>query len=70
MTIGPVVKLWRRARRRFEMPDAQQLAEARGLIGWKNVWLDPDARTVELTVARDPARPRRDRQGVRRPTRR
>lgn len=51
VTIAPVVKLWRRARRRFEMPDAQQLAEARALIGWKNVWLDPDARTVELTVA-------------------
>lgn len=39
VTVGPVVRLWRRARRRREMPDAAALAEARALVGWKNVRL-------------------------------
>ncbi|MEX0717607.1 MAG: FAD:protein FMN transferase [Planctomycetaceae bacterium] len=48
VTIGPVVRLWRHARRRREMPNAELLAEARALVGWKSVRLDERARTVEL----------------------
>lgn len=48
VTIGPVVRLWRHARRRREMPDAKRLAAARALVGWKHVRLDECARTVEL----------------------
>ena len=51
VTIGPVVKLWRRARKSFQMPDPQDLAQARALVGYQKVNLDPKARTVELQQA-------------------
>jgi thiamine biosynthesis lipoprotein len=48
VTIGPVVKLWRKARRLKKLPDAEKLTEARALVGWQNVRLDKDKRTVQL----------------------
>jgi thiamine biosynthesis lipoprotein len=48
VTVGPVVRLWRRARRTREMPAADQLAAARALVGYQMVTLDPKARTVRL----------------------
>jgi len=48
VTIGPVVRLWRRARRRHEMPPPEQLAAARRLVGHRLVRLDPVHRAVEL----------------------
>jgi len=48
VTIGPVVKLWRTARKNKKLPDAKKLAEARALVGWRNVRLDKDKRTVQL----------------------
>jgi thiamine biosynthesis lipoprotein len=48
VTVGPVVRLWRRARRDRKMPAPELLAKARGLVGWQNVRLDPRARTVQL----------------------
>jgi thiamine biosynthesis lipoprotein len=48
VTVGPVVKLWRKARRQRKLPDAEKLAEARALVGWRNVRLDRDKRTVQL----------------------
>ena len=51
-TIGPVVRLWRRARRTRKMPDPELLAKARALVGSDKVRLDPEARTVQL--ARSP----------------
>src|SRR5690606_11385404 len=50
-TIKPVVKLWRRARRRGELPDPEALAEARALVGAEHLILDPEARTVRLAKA-------------------
>lgn len=47
-TIAPVVRLWRRARRTRQLPDAEALARARALVGFENVRLDPQARTVQL----------------------
>lgn len=49
VTVGPVVRLWRRARRRHELPDSERLAKARGLVGYQNLRLDPTARTAQLT---------------------
>jgi FAD:protein FMN transferase len=49
ITVGPVVRLWRRARRRHELPDPERLAAARDLVGYEKVRLDPQARTVQLT---------------------
>jgi len=48
ITVGPVVRLWRRARRRHELPDPERLAAARDLVGYEKVRLDPQTRTVQL----------------------
>lgn len=48
VTIGPVGRLWRRARRRHELPRADLLAKARTLVGYRNIVLDPDRQTVRL----------------------
>lgn len=51
VTIGPVVKLWRIARKKRKLPDAEKLAAARALVGWRNIRLDKDKRTVQLLKA-------------------
>jgi FAD:protein FMN transferase len=48
VTVGPVVHLWRRARRQKRLPDPEKLAQALSLVGYGNVRLDAKARTVEL----------------------
>jgi thiamine biosynthesis lipoprotein len=48
VTVGPVVKLWRRARRTQKMPDKEQLAKALELVGYEKVKLDPKKKTVQL----------------------
>jgi len=49
VTIGPVVRLWRRARRGGQMPSAERLAEAREAVGYQYLRLDSNARTAMLT---------------------
>ena len=48
ITIGPVVRLWRRARRQHELPMPDELARARELVGHAKLRLDPRARTAQL----------------------
>jgi thiamine biosynthesis lipoprotein len=48
VTVGPVVKLWRRSRKVKKLPDPEKLAAARALVGWQNVRLDAEKRTVQL----------------------
>ena len=48
VTVGPLVRLWRRARRRHELPDADRLAQALALVGYRNLLLDPRHRTAQL----------------------
>ena len=48
-TVNPVGRLWRRARRDGKMPDPELLAKALDLVNYRDVVLDPDARTVQLT---------------------
>jgi len=48
VTVGPVVRLWRRARRQRELPPPEAVAEARKLVGYQLVRLDPARHTVEL----------------------
>src|SRR6266478_6240689 len=50
VTVGPVIRLWRQARRSHEMPDPKELARARELVGYKNVRLDAKSRTVQLLM--------------------
>lgn len=47
-TIGPVVRLWRRARRTEVLPTPTQLAVARSRVGWQKISLNPDQQTVTL----------------------
>ena len=48
VTVGPVVRLWRRARRRQQLPPPESLAESRELVGHRLVRLDSECRTVTL----------------------
>jgi FAD:protein FMN transferase len=48
VTVGPVVRLWRRARRRFELPPDDLLQEARKAVGYRMVELDPQKKTALL----------------------
>jgi FAD:protein FMN transferase len=50
ITVGPVVKLWRHARRTGELPDPERLAHARALVGSDKIRLDAEKQTVQLTV--------------------
>jgi len=48
VTVGPVVRLWRRARRQKELPPQEMLAEARACVGYQFIRMDPETRKVEL----------------------
>jgi thiamine biosynthesis lipoprotein len=48
VTVGPVVRLWRRARRDRKMPAAETLARARTLVSSDLVTLDAKSHTVRL----------------------
>lgn len=49
MTVGPVVQLWRRARRQRELPPPDRLERARTAVGYTWLELDRHRRTVRLT---------------------
>jgi FAD:protein FMN transferase len=51
VTVGPIVRLWRLSRRTQRLPDAEKLAAARALVGYKLVKLDEKAQTVQLLKA-------------------
>ncbi len=48
ITVGPVVRLWRRARRQQTLPEPHRLAEASRSIGYRKVNLDLATRQVTL----------------------
>ncbi|MCU0783462.1 MAG: FAD:protein FMN transferase [Verrucomicrobia bacterium] len=50
VTVGPVVRLWRRARRTETLPPPEMLAHARAAVGYKKLKLDARNQTVTLTV--------------------
>jgi FAD:protein FMN transferase len=50
VTVGPIVRLWRRARRRRAMPDPQDLAAALTSVGYRNLRIDADESTVALLL--------------------
>ncbi len=50
VTVGPYVRLWRRARRQREMPSDERLAEARAAVGYEHLVLDANERTALLKV--------------------
>jgi thiamine biosynthesis lipoprotein len=50
ITVGPVVRLWRRSRRQKELPPSGQLREALSHVGYEKIRLIPEGRKVELTA--------------------
>lgn len=48
VTAGPLVRLWRRARRTGKLPDPQLLQQARQAVGFELVRLVPECQSVEL----------------------
>jgi thiamine biosynthesis lipoprotein len=48
VTVGPVVNLWRYARRQGVMPDPDRLAKARAAVGYTKMQLDSRRHTVKL----------------------
>ena len=50
ITVGPLVNLWRRARRMQEMPSAQAIEEMKARVGYRNLRLDPAHHTAELLL--------------------
>jgi thiamine biosynthesis lipoprotein len=50
VTISPVVRLWRRARRTGEMPKAEDIKRALALVDYHKIKLEPKGRTVQLLL--------------------
>ena len=48
VTVGPLVRLWRKSRKERKLPDAEELAKANELVGFEKLQLDANARTAQL----------------------
>lgn len=48
ITVGPLTKMWRSARRTKTFPPDGRLQEARAAVGYRKLRYDPSTRTVEL----------------------
>jgi len=48
VTVGPFVKLWRKARKSGALPSQQEIGAARKLVGWQKMVIDADPGTVRL----------------------
>jgi thiamine biosynthesis lipoprotein len=48
VTVGPLVQLWRKARRETKLPAATEIEAAKKLVGWQKITLDSKAKTVKL----------------------
>jgi len=48
LTIGPLTKLWRRARRQKELPTKEQIEKALESVGYKHLELDENMHSVKL----------------------
>ena len=50
VTIGPLTHLWRAARKRNEVPTAEEVKEAKIRCGYRNLHVDASLRTVKLDL--------------------
>ena len=48
VTVGPLVRLWRRSRRQRELPSNQRLEDAKAATGWRSMKLDDVTHGVQL----------------------
>ena len=51
VTCGPLVTLWRKARKTHVLPTPEDIEQARKLVGWQKMQLEPRTHTVRLLVA-------------------
>ena len=52
VSVGPLVRLWRRARRQRELPTEERLAAALRAVDYRAIKLDPQQKTVQLVKPR------------------
>jgi len=50
VSVGPIVDLWRAARKEQKLPLTKELTEARRRVGYEQMVLDPKRKTVQLTA--------------------
>lgn len=50
VTVGPVITLWRKARREQKLPEPARLTNALDRVGWRKLTLNPRAHTGSLAV--------------------
>lgn len=50
ISVGPLVQLWRAARKSKTLPAPADLQNARALVGWRHIRLDARHQTVQLRV--------------------
>jgi FAD:protein FMN transferase len=50
VTCGPLIALWRKARKTHIVPTSQEIAHARALTGWRKLRLDAKRRTARLLI--------------------
>jgi len=50
VTVGPLVRLWRKARKTGMVPKPSEILAARRLVGWQKMRLDEQAQTVRLAL--------------------
>lgn len=50
VSVGPVVRLWRKARRSGVMPKAEEIKKALELVDYRKIRLEPKGRTVQLLL--------------------
>ena len=48
VTVGPLTRLWRRARRQKALPERELFEPAKAAVGYKFLRLDPEKRTAQL----------------------
>lgn len=51
ITVGPLVRLWREARRTGRLPDAATLSEAKARVGWRKLELSLQRHAARLATA-------------------
>ncbi len=50
ITVGPITNLWRAAARSRKPPTDEDIAAARGKVGYEKLIIDPNARTIRFAV--------------------
>ncbi|MCZ2341392.1 MAG: FAD:protein FMN transferase [Bacteroidales bacterium] len=51
VTIGPLSRMWRLIRRTQQLPKPEELRTAQAKVGWRNLVLDPTAKTAALKLS-------------------